>query len=243
MNRGSRPMTYRFGKPHGLLLFSAVLLLFLSLPLGSASAAVVLLDPGHGGKDPGVKISGSLSEAAFTLEIAKNVEKRLKGGKNLKVVLTRSGDDDLSLDARLKAMEREKPDLFVSLHVNAGFDRKASGFEVYYLGFGGTPEAPADGGAIARDMVKNKVLNESNRFGRIVLKHLDPQFPRGNRNLRDAPMVVFQNPSTPAVLIEMGFTTNQEDRKRLQDPNFPKAIAEAIASAIEEFAGAPGGKP
>lgn len=237
-------MTYRFGKPHGLLLITAVLILFLSLPLGAASAAaVVLLDPGHGGKDPGVKISGSLSEAAFTLEIAKNVETRLKGGKNVKVVLTRSGNDDLSLAARLQAMEREKPDLFVSLHVNAGFDRKASGFEVYYLGFGTTPEAPADGGAIARDMVKNKVLNESNRFGRIVLKHLDPLFPRGNRNLRDAPMVVFQNPSTPAVLIEMGFATNQEDRKRLQDPNVPKAIAEALASAIEEFARAPGGKP
>jgi N-acetylmuramoyl-L-alanine amidase len=235
-------MAYHTEKPHHLLLLTAVLLLLLSLPV-FASAAVILLDPGHGGKDAGIRISGSLSEAAFTLEIAKDVQARLKGGKNVKVVLTRSGDDDLSLAARLQTVDREKPDLFISLHVNAGFERKASGFEVYYLGFDGSTEASADGGAIARDMVKNKVLNESNRFGRIVLKHLDPLFPRGNRNLRDAPMVVFQNPSTPAVLIELGFATNQEDRKRLLDQESPKAIADAIASAIEEFVAAPGGKP
>lgn len=220
----------------------AAVVLFLSLPAG-ASAAVVLLDPGHGGKDPGVRISGNLSEADLTLEIAKSIEKKLNGAKNLKVVLTRSGNDDVSISTRLQAVEREKPDLFVSLHVNAGFERKASGFEVYYLGFGGSTDTSADGGAIARDMVKNKVLNESNRFGRIVLKHLDPLFPRGNRNLRDAPMAVFQSPSTPSVLIEMGFATNPEDRKRLENPNGPEAIAGAIASAIEEFVAGPGEKP
>lgn len=221
----------------------AAVVLFLSLPAGASAAAVVLLDPGHGGKDPGIRISGSLSEADVTLEIAKSIEKKLNGGKNLKIVLTRSGNDDVSISARLQAVEREKPDLFVSLHVNAGFDRKASGFEVYYLGFGGSTDASADGGAIARDMVKNKVLNESNRFGRIVLKHLDPLFPRGNRNLRDAPMAVFQSPSTPSVLIEMGFATNPEDRKRLENRDGPKAVAAAIASAIEEFVADPGEKP
>jgi len=231
-------MTGRASKPYIRLFLITVLLFF---PI-NAAAALVLLDPGHGGNDSGVRISGTLLEKDFTLEIARGIEKALERDKNIRVLLTRPEDRDRSLSARLQIAEKEKPDLLISLHVNAGFDRKASGFEVYYLGFGGLAEPSGDGGSIARDMLKNEALNESNRFGRIVLKHLDPIFPRGNRNLRDAPMVIFRNPSTPAVLLEIGFATNLEDRKRLQDRNDPGTIAEAVASAIKEFFDKSGGK-
>lgn len=216
---------------------------FLFLPVTASAASLVLLDPGHGGDDLGVTIAGSLHEKDLTLEIAKNIEKALKNNKSIRTRLTRSDDGKLSLRDRLEIAEKEKPDLLISLHVNAGFDRKASGFEVYYLGFGGSAEPSGEGTSIARDMVTNRALNESNRFGRIVLKHLDPLFPRGNRNLREAPMFILENASTPAVLVETGFATHPEDRKRLQDKNDPEAIAAAITAAIKEFFGEPGGKP
>ena len=226
-------------KRHILFFLITVLHFF---PITASAAALVLLDPGHGGKDLGGEVTGSLHEKDLTLEIAQDIENALKNNKNIRILLTRSEDRDVSLATRLQITEKEKPDLLISLHVNAGFDRKASGFEVYYPGFGGLAEPSGDGKAIAKDMVKNKVLNESNRFGHIVLKRLDPVFPRGNRNLRDAPMAIFKNPSTPAVLVEIGFATNPEDRKRLQDKNNPGMIAHALTSAIQEFFDGPGGK-
>jgi len=213
-------------------LFIVIILLF---PAVSTAASLVIIDPGHGGNDRGVPIAGSLHEKDLTLDIAKNIGKAFKNDKNIHVLLTRSDDRDISLPERLNVSGKKKPDLFISLHVNAGFDRKASGFEVHYRGFGGSAEVSGGGKAIARDMVTNRALNESNRFGRIVLKHLDPLFPRGNRNLRETAMFLFEDPSIPAVLVETGFATHPEDRKRLEDQGTPQAIASAISAAVREF--------
>lgn len=213
-------------------LFIVIILLF---PAVSTAASLVIIDPGHGGNDRGVPIAGSLHEKDLTLDIAKNIGKAFKNDKNIHVLLTRSDDRDISLPERLNVSGKKKPDIFISLHVNAGFDRKASGFEVHYRGFGGSAEVSGGGKAIARDMVTSRALNESNRFGRIVLKHLDPLFPRGNRNLRETAMFLFEDPSIPAVLVETGFATHPEDRKRLEDQGTPQAIASAISAAVREF--------
>ena len=213
-------------------LFIVIVLLF---PAVSTAASLVIIDPGHGGKDRGVSIAGSLHEKDLTLEIAKNIGKALKNDRNIDVLFIRPDDRAISLPERLAVSGKKKPDLFISLHVNAGFDRKASGFEVHYRGFGGSAEVSGGGKAIARDMVTSRALNESNRFGRIVLKHLDPLFPRGNRNLRETAMFLFEDPSIPAVLVETGFATHPEDRKRLEDQGTPQAIASAISAAVREF--------
>ena len=134
---------------------------------------------------------------------------------------------------------KAQADLFISLHVNAGFDKEASGYELYFPGFGGQEAARGasrgESAAIVRDMVRTKHLNEGVRFAQILQKRLDPVFPRMDRGLREAPVPVLQNLSIPAVVLEIGFSTNPGDRKKLQEESVQAAVAKAIAESIREF--------
>jgi N-acetylmuramoyl-L-alanine amidase len=84
-------------------------------------------------------------------------------------------------------------------------------------------------------MVRTKHLNESVRFAQILQKRLDPVFPRMDRGLRDAPVLILQNLSIPAVDLEMGFSTNPNDRKKLQDESIQAAVAKAVAESVRDF--------
>jgi N-acetylmuramoyl-L-alanine amidase len=226
------------------VVFCAFLALSILLPQHAAAKdatgkQVVVIDPSHGGKDGGVKLSGNVSEKDVTLAIATLIKRYLEDSKNLVVKFTRMGDTDVALADRVGADIKANADLFISLHVNAGFEKDSAGYELYFPGFKGQEGAKgapkAESAAIVRDMVRTKHLNESVRFAQILQKRLDPVFPRMDRGLRDAPLLILQNLSIPAIDLEIGFSTNPGDRKKLQEESIQAAVAKAVAESVKEF--------
>jgi len=204
-----------------------------------AGKFVAVLDPAHGGKDEGVVLARKVTEKDVTLAIATLVKRNLEDAKNLTVRFTRMGDADVAMTDRVGAAIKAQADLFISLHVNAGFEKEAAGYELYFPGFAAQEAARGasrgESAAIVRDMVRTKHLNEGVRFAQILQRRLDPVFPRMDRGLREAPVLILQNLSVPAVVLEIGFSTNPNDRKRLQEESIQAAVAKAIAESIREF--------
>jgi N-acetylmuramoyl-L-alanine amidase len=199
---------------------------------------VVLIDPAHGGRDDGVRLSTGLFEKDVTLTVARLVEKEFEGSKKIRIRLSRLGDTDVPRSDRVREAIKSEADLFLSIHVNAGFDRESSGYEVYFQGFRtsasakGTQSAPTE---IVKDMVRTQHLNESVRFAKILQSHMDKVFPRMDRGLRDGPVLVLQGLNIPAVVLEVGFATNSKDRKKLADDGMQRFVSHALSESIREF--------
>ncbi len=195
---------------------------------------IVLIDPAHGGDDPGVKLDGK-TEKDLVLALALGIKTELMKYPNIEVQLTRNTDKKMTIQDRINLGRKVNPHIFLSLHVNAGFGKNASGYEVYFPGFKSTPTAGGESAAIISDMTKNRHLNEAVRFSRFLQKHLEQVFPRKWRDLREAPFVVFEGINFPAVTVELGFATNAEDQKKLNDKNTQAALVHAIAKSISDF--------
>ncbi len=224
----------RLTKPVLLILLS-VLFIFPFTSAMAGTSHVVIIDPAHGGTDRGGKLSRNLYEKDITLIVAKALKKNLSKTKNVKIYLTRSTDKKLSISERIKIARRSKADLFVSLHINAGFGKSSSGYEVYFPGFGKTLARKGDSNEILNDMVRNKYLNDSVRFAQIVMKNIEKVFPRQGRGLRNAPVPVLEGLTIPAVVIELGFATNIKDRKKLLSRKIQQSIATALSKSIKEY--------
>ncbi len=218
------------------MILAPIVLIWLVFPLSAAAAGhVLVIDPAHGGKDAGVKLSRTLTEKDVTLAIARLVKQNLSNTGDIKVRLTRSDDSDVSLAQRKKILEGSDEELFISLHVNAGFGQKAEGYEIYYLG-ATIPSAQKDNsGEILKDMEQTRRLNNSVLLAQIVQKEMGRVFPRQGRGLRDAPVRILQSMTVPAILLEVGFSTNIEDRKRLKDTEIQKAVAGALIRSVKEY--------
>lgn len=238
---GKKVMLKRLLPKHSAGLFLVVLMIaFCAIDAAAREPGgryVVVIDPAHGGGEKGVSVTKNLFEKDITLALAKQIQKYIEGKGTVKAELTRTADRDLSFAERERKTETLRADLFISLHVNAGFDRKASGFEVYFPGFGGSSGKGDDGREIVRDMVRTQSLNESVRYGRLLLKHMEKIFPRKDRGLREAPLRILRNPSVPSVVLETCFATDPAGRKDLQDESKQKGIAEAVGKSIQEFFG------
>ena len=213
----------------------------------------IVIDPGHGGRDPGALGQGT-SESAITLDIALRLEKLLAKEPGVEVVLTRRTDEFVTLQERPAIASREKADLFVSIHVNANRDKSVSGVETYLLNFASTPDAAA---VAARenasssltmshltDLVKqialgNK-LQESNDLAGHVQGALVRKLTPANRSLRDlgvkqAPFVVLVGASMPAVLVEVAFLTNSLESRLLATGVYRQKIAEALLDGLRRY--------
>lgn len=219
-------------------IFRLFILVFLITCLAAPSWAkdasgkyLVVIDPGHGGIDKGVRISGDVHESDITYAVAQFTREDLeKAGISAK--LTRTGDG-ASLADRIAMANAASTDLFLSIHVNAGFGNVASGYELYFPGFSSPPGSENDSKNIVKDMVKTQNLNESVRLARIVQKNLEPVLPRKDRGLREAPLRI--QAGIPALSIEIGFATNAADKKQITSRDFQKKLASALARSIQEF--------
>jgi len=198
-------------------------------------APLVFLDPAHGGGEKGVKLQENIFEKDITLAVAQKIRQKLADSGKVRIELTRTSDQAVPVSERVKKAESARADLFISLHVNAGFGRNARGFEVYFPGFRGSSSKGDGSSEIVRDMVRTQYLNESIKFGRILLKEMETVYPRRDRGLREAPIRILRDLTIPAVLLEMGFATESRDRKELLEPVRQKAVAEAIAKSILEY--------
>ncbi|OPY85441.1 MAG: N-acetylmuramoyl-L-alanine amidase AmiC precursor [Syntrophus sp. PtaU1.Bin208] len=216
-----------------------LLFVFFLLPFSVSAAPgnlLVVIDPAHDDSDQGVRFSDDVYEKDVTLAIARSIQKELSPTQNIRVQLTRDSNRAVSIREREKFVRTAAPDLFISLHVNAGFGKKASGFELYFPGFKGQSQSEnKDSSVILTDMARNKHLNDSVRFAYILQKNLEQVFPRKGRGLREAAVPILEGIAKPAVVIELGFVSNSEDKEQLLEKDIQLAIAKAISKSIKEL--------
>ncbi|MHB9097098.1 MAG: N-acetylmuramoyl-L-alanine amidase family protein [Syntrophales bacterium] len=214
------------------------LLIACLLPVSGESAPqnryTVLIDPAHGGDDPGV-VSDQLREKDLTMNIALLIRQEAQKGENLLVQLTRSADRTMTVAERIKAAAAMKPDCLISLHINAGFGKTASGYEVYFPGFRQNTAPGGESAPILKDMVKNRSLNDSVRLAQQIQASIETVFPRKGRGLRDAPSPLLDGVTVPGLIVELGFATNPEERKRLTAEETQRAIARALVKGIRAY--------
>ncbi|MDN5347779.1 MAG: N-acetylmuramoyl-L-alanine amidase [Clostridia bacterium] len=177
-------------------------------------AVKIGLDPGHGGRDPGAVGPGGLQEKEVTLAVAGYLKEILvKAG--FTVVVTRSGDQDVSLARRVEYLEAEKVELVLSLHLNSASTPEANYISSYILAPGGRAEKAA--------ALLQKRLVEATGW------------PDGG--VREANFYILRETSAPAVLVEMGFISNPEQEKALGQEVTQKLLAAALARGLAEFFG------
>jgi N-acetylmuramoyl-L-alanine amidase len=194
----------------------------------------VLVDPAHGGEDAGV-VSDQLREKNLTMNIALLMRQEAQKEGNLQIELTRSTDRTVSLAERIRAAGELKPDCLISLHVNAGFGNKAAGYEVYFPGFLQNPAPGGESAPILKDMVKNRSLNDSVRLAQQVQAAIETVSPRKGRGLRDAPSPLLEGVAMPGLIVELGFATNPEERKRLTGEETQRAVARALVKGLRDY--------
>lgn len=211
---------------------------------------LVVLDPGHGGSNPGATgaVAG-LREKALTLAIARQVADRLRD-RGVDVELTRTGDRTLTLRQRVEVADRLAADLFVSIHANASPTRTQRGYETYVL----TPRGvDVDGRALRADTTTPRpgvdrdialVLDDVERGAaqwesaelavRVQRALRERRGGDGDRGVRQDAHHVLLGATMPAVLVEVGFIDHPIEGKQLADPTIQAELAAAIAEAIEE---------
>ncbi|MGZ3593889.1 MAG: N-acetylmuramoyl-L-alanine amidase family protein [Syntrophales bacterium] len=218
-----------------------ILLMLIIFPLTEAMAQPVrgkhsvTIDPAHGGADIGVKISDKEYEKDITLAVSLLIKKELDKSGNVLAQLTRTSDRDVSLSERKEIVNKMQSEIFVSIHVNAGFSKNSTGFEIYFPGFKGASAEQSDSKEILKDMARNKYLNDSVKLAQLIQKNMDKVFPRKSRGLRDSHVPALEGLSIPAVVVEIGFATNPEDRKKIVDASTQAAIAHALCQSIKDF--------
>ena len=195
---------------------------------------IIIIDPAHGGEESGVKVNDKLSEKDITLAIALSVQKEMAQNKNFDIVLTRDSDKTVTLEDRKKEINRLKPDIMISIHVNAGFDKNANGFEIYYPGLKNIENKNSLTKSSVND-AKKKYLNDSVRLAQIIQKNLDSLFSRKSRGIREANQALLEGLTVPSLVVEVGFATNPEEKKKLISPDTQSAIAKALARSITSY--------
>ena len=218
-----------------LVLVALPLLVVTVVAAGPPGGKLIVIDPAHGGTEKGVRLSDRYYEKDITLNIAMLLQKELNRWENIRVQLTRHTDRNISISERIRITGMSHPDVFISLHVNAGFGKNSTGYEIYFPGFKSTSADNSDAAEILRDMAKNKYLNDSVRLAQLIQKSMEKVFLRKGRGLRDAPFPLLKDLSMPAVVLEIGFATNLEDRKKMIDETTQNAIVQALSTSIKEY--------
>jgi N-acetylmuramoyl-L-alanine amidase len=224
----------------------------LSRQLGLGIARIVI-DPGHGGLDPGAKGRG-INEAELVLNIALRLEKLLLKQSGVEVVLTRRTNSYVPLEERTALANRADADLFLSIHANASSNAAARGVETYFLNFAPNPEAEAiaareNAGStqtmralpdIVRAIALNNKIDESRDFAAMVQSTLFDRLRKVNRGLKNlgvkqAPFMVLIGATMPSVLAEISFLTNKQDADLLKTDKYRQQIAEALLAGVMRY--------
>ncbi|MFH0845630.1 MAG: N-acetylmuramoyl-L-alanine amidase [Pseudomonadota bacterium] len=218
------------------------------------SVRKIIIDPGHGGKDPGCFLNGNVQEKDIVLDLAKRLEKKIEGRLKCKAVLTRERDTFLSLEQRTAFANVNKGDLFISLHVNAYKHPSIHGLETYFLNMATDERAVmvaarenatsekniSDLQTILNDLMLNTKINESSRLAHRIQKGmvftLQSSY-KGVKSLgvKQAPFYVLIGAQMPAILIEIGYITNPSEKKRILNKKYMETLTEGIVEGIESY--------
>jgi N-acetylmuramoyl-L-alanine amidase len=226
-------------------------------PLGKRPPApLVMLDPGHGGKDPGaIGISGTY-EKQVSLAAAFELKRKLEAEGRYRVALTRTRDAFIPLDDRVARAQAHGAALFVSMHADALSDHSIRGASVYTLAgtasdaqtaalarrensadrFGGASfNAPPEVARILASLVRQETRVGSGRLARSMVGSLDQDLPMLPNPERHAGFVVLKAADIPSVLVEMGFMSNPADEAELRRPQHRARVAEAMKRAVDAY--------
>lgn len=229
-------------------------------PPRPAERPVIYIDAGHGGRDPGAA-GASSRESAVTLAAAQALKSELERRGRYRVRLTRDSDAYVGLDRRVAIARQAGADLFISLHADAGADPATRGASVYTLSEQGAgravreftrgdnwqrslnlPGRDASVDRILLDMTQRATQNRSAQLARTLLGELEAaDHPLLRRSHRDAGLAVLLAPDVPAVLLEMGFITNPEDERLLNDSRARRRMMRAVAEGIDRYFREPSG--
>lgn len=224
----------------------------------SARAITIVLDPGHGGEDPGAIGSRGSMEKNVTLSIARRLRERIENDPGMKAALTRDGDFFVPLQTRVQKARRAKADLFVSIHADAWIKPEARGSSVFVLSEKGASSAAArylaqkendadkvggvnftvDDPHLARtlmDLTQTATQNDSMKLGKSVLTNLGSVNALHKASVEQAGFAVLKAPDIPSILIETAFISNPEEEKRLNDEDYQERLAEAIMRGIRQY--------
>ncbi len=228
-----------------------------------ASRPVVVIDPGHGGIDPGALSKSNVYEKDIVLAVAKLLRSELEKRAAYTVLMTRTDDVFVSLDKRLEFSEENDADLFISLHADSiGDSRFASqvrGATVYTLSakasdetarrmaekennadaIAGLPRMDDKGDGDVRDilidLVKRETANFSADFSNTLVGRLRKRVRLSNKPQRSAAFKVLKQTGTPSVLVELGYLSNSEDEKRLTSSKWRIDVTQSIAKAVDAY--------
>jgi N-acetylmuramoyl-L-alanine amidase len=231
-------------------------------PIDLPGIRTLVIDPGHGGTETGaVGASGGL-EKDLTLLLAQALAARVQQRLPVRVVLTRNDDVNLPFDTRTAIANQNKADLFISIHLNSSLGSGATGAETYFLASRATDSRaalaaetenlapPAAAGTEPRDtprdiqddlqlilwdLAQAHHLAESQRFAGLVQGELNAALQLKDRGVKQAPFRVLMGAAMPAVLVELGFLSNPEEEKKLQDPAYRGELADALVRAIARY--------
>ncbi len=214
----------------------------------------VVIDPGHGGKDPGSYLNGGVTEKNIVLSLAQILAKKLEERLGVQAVLTRNTDIFLPLEKRTAFANLQKADLFLSLHINAHKQADVYGLETYFLNMATDERAVmvaarenatsekniSDLQKILNDLMLNTKITESSKLAHEIQKGMIDQVSKRYDNVKDlgvkqAPFYVLIGAEMPAILVETGFLTNPVEKKRLQSRKYLESIADGIVSGIETY--------
>ena len=224
-----------------------------------APLRVVVLDAGHGGHDTGAVGPGGLQEKDLVLDVTRRVARLLEDKLDVKVRLSREADQFVTLRDRTTYANRERADLFVSIHANAHRESASAGVETYFLSSEATDgtarqvaalensvvqleKTPARASgrldavkAILWDLAQSEFQQESSRLAEVVQDSMTQSLRIPNRGVKQAGFYVLGGAAMPAVLIEIGFVTNPKEERRLKDSKYRDEIARAIFSGLAEY--------
>lgn len=212
----------------------------------------IVLDPGHGGHDPGAMRSG-MKEKDITLDVSHKLKSILEEQYGYEVLMTRTEDSYVALEERTAFANGKSADLFVSVHVNSSRNKKAKGIETYYLNFATTPEAmevAARENAISEKnmgelqklttaIALNTKIEESRDFAKLIQTHLVGHLQKGytpsNLGVKQAPFYVLIGAQMPSILAEISFISNEREYNLLETSNYRHSIAQGLARGIKGY--------
>jgi N-acetylmuramoyl-L-alanine amidase len=214
----------------------------------------IVVDPGHGGLDPGCLDDAGHLEKEVALDISLRLKALLGTLPDLKVVLTRESDIHMPLEARTALANQNKADLFLSVHVNAFRDKKRRGVETFFLNLNPDPQVEelaarenatstksiSDQGEIIRRLLNNDRILESRDLAKTIQANLVKSLARQYTEIRDlgtrgALFFVLIGLNRPAALVEVSHFSNDKEARRLMDPAYRQRIAQGLFDGLAEY--------
>jgi N-acetylmuramoyl-L-alanine amidase len=223
----------------------------------SYRVGAILIDPGHGGKDPGaigkMAVNGKtvdLAEKDIVLTVGKDVFNRLsRMYPDKKILLTRNSDTYPSLEDRVEMansvkLSNHEAILYISIHANSAFNKTSSGFEVWYLSpdyrrnvLSKSDDDTSDILPILNSMMEEEFTTESILIAKSIMEGLDEQIGKQsqNRGIKEESWFVVRNARMPSILVELGFVSNKEEARLLGDKGYLQKCATGIYNGITDF--------